>query len=40
MDFEQKRESARKNYEACTKYKDIAPKYNVSLNTTKRSQYK
>ena len=42
MDFEQKRESARKDYEAGMKYKDIAEKYDVSLNTVKswRSRYK
>lgn len=42
MDFEQKRESARKDYEAGMKYKDIAQKYDVSLNTVKswKSRYK
>ena len=42
MNFEQKRESARKDYESGMKYKDIAQKYDVSLNTVKswKTRYK
>lgn len=42
MNFEQKRDSARKDYESGMKYKDIAQKYDVSLNTVKswKTRYK
>ena len=42
MNFEQKRESARKDYESGMKYKDIAQKYDISLNTVKswKTRYK